>query len=266
MSATQPAHDQQPDRRPDARQSGGDHGIAAARRDRGRPAATSRSTSGRPTSRSCRCSRRSMTPPMPIPKRRPRQRSIRPPRTRLRGRRPGGTQAAEGDLAAAREPTRTARSDCRSTPARQLWHRTERRERRPARGCDRRGPVGAVQQLVHPVRPVLRSRSRPGQQGRQRHGVHPAAARRSALRRRAAHTNFMVLTRATTAPGADGVFGTADDVRPLNTTTPFVDQNQTYSSHPSHQVFLREYVHDRQRPGRDRSSDRGRQWRHGELG
>ena len=28
----------------------------------------------------------------------------------------------------------------------------------------------------------------------------------------------------------------------MNTTTSFVDQNQTYSSHPSHQVFLREYV------------------------
>ncbi len=27
-----------------------------------------------------------------------------------------------------------------------------------------------------------------------------------------------------------------------NHTTPFVDQNQTYTSHPSHQVFLREYV------------------------
>ena len=26
-----------------------------------------------------------------------------------------------------------------------------------------------------------------------------------------------------------------------NTTTPYVDQNQTYTSHPSHQVFLREY-------------------------
>ena len=52
-------------------------------------------------------------------------------------------------------------------------------------------------------------------------------------------TNFMVLTRATVPPGADGVIGTADDVRPVNTTTPFVDQNQTYTSHPSHQVFLR---------------------------
>ena len=28
----------------------------------------------------------------------------------------------------------------------------------------------------------------------------------------------------------------------MNITTPFVDQNQTYTSHPSHQVFLREYV------------------------
>ncbi len=28
---------------------------------------------------------------------------------------------------------------------------------------------------------------------------------------------------------------------PINLTTPFVDQNQTYTSHASHQVFLREY-------------------------
>ena len=36
--------------------------------------------------------------------------------------------------------------------------------------------------------------------------------------------------------------GTADDVHEhTNTTSPFVDQNQTYSSHPSHQVFLRAY-------------------------
>ena len=46
------------------------------------------------------------------------------------------------------------------------------------------------------------------------------------------HTNFMVLTRATV--DAEG--------RATNLTTPFVDQNQTYTSHPSHQVFLREYV------------------------
>ena len=58
-------------------------------------------------------------------------------------------------------------------------------------------------------------------------------------------TNFMVLTRATNQPGPDGVLGTSDDVREhTNTTTPFVDQNQTYTSHPSHQVFLREYVRD----------------------
>jgi Ca2+-binding RTX toxin-like protein len=56
-------------------------------------------------------------------------------------------------------------------------------------------------------------------------------------------TNFMVLTRATLAgPGQDGIMGTADDTnRPVNTTTAYVDQNQTYSSHPSHQVFLRQY-------------------------
>ena len=57
-------------------------------------------------------------------------------------------------------------------------------------------------------------------------------------------TNFMVLTRATIAgPGADGILGNGDDTnRPVNNTTSFVDQNQTYTSHPSHQVFLRQYV------------------------
>ncbi len=67
-------------------------------------------------------------------------------------------------------------------------------------------------------------------------------------------TNFMVLTRATTTgPGADGVLvddpntpanEAADNTthRPINTTTSFVDQNQTYTSHPSHQVFLRAYT------------------------
>ena len=55
------------------------------------------------------------------------------------------------------------------------------------------------------------------------------------------HTNFMVLTRATVSAGPDGIMGTADDIRPVNTTTAYVDQNQTYTSHSSHQVFLRQY-------------------------
>ena len=77
-----------------------------------------------------------------------------------------------------------------------------------------------------------------------------------------ARTNFMALTRATQVvreAGADGAMNTADDTfrariknadgsspdatfETINTTTPFVDQNQTYTSHASHQVFLREYV------------------------
>lgn len=60
--------------------------------------------------------------------------------------------------------------------------------------------------------------------------------------------NFMALTRATiiaTQPGLDGLFGTSDDVRDYNNqTTPWVDQNQTYTSHPTHQAFLREYAID----------------------
>ncbi len=56
-------------------------------------------------------------------------------------------------------------------------------------------------------------------------------------------TNFMVLTRATVDPGPDGLLSTDDDVSDaVNVTSPFVDQNQTYTSHPSHQIFLREYV------------------------
>ena len=46
------------------------------------------------------------------------------------------------------------------------------------------------------------------------------------------HTNFMVMSRASTG----------EDAR--NTTTPWVDQNQTYGSHASHNVFLREYTRD----------------------
>ena len=47
--------------------------------------------------------------------------------------------------------------------------------------------------------------------------------------------NFMALTRATQTV----VNGVAQHE---NTTTSWIDQNQTYTSHPSHQVFLREYV------------------------
>ena len=59
---------------------------------------------------------------------------------------------------------------------------------------------------------------------------------------------FMAMTRSapTDGPGADGIMGTADDTHHEgeNTTTPFVDQNQTYTSHASHQVFVREYEFD----------------------
>ena len=60
------------------------------------------------------------------------------------------------------------------------------------------------------------------------------------------HLRFMTLTRATiatSAPGADGIAGTTDDVRSYNNSTaPLVDLSQNYSSHPAHQVFLREYA------------------------
>jgi Ca2+-binding RTX toxin-like protein len=49
---------------------------------------------------------------------------------------------------------------------------------------------------------------------------------------------FMQLTRGTIVTGADG-FRSAP-----NTDSPFVDQSQTYTSHPSHQVFLRQYANN----------------------
>ena len=67
-----------------------------------------------------------------------------------------------------------------------------------------------------------------------------------------ASQRFMVLTRAQNQPGPDGHLGddpateadeSADDVQDAsNTDSPWVDQSQTYTSHSSHQVFLREYV------------------------
>ncbi len=83
-----------------------------------------------------------------------------------------------------------------------------------------------------------------------------------------ADQRFMVLTRAQNQPGPDGILGdrtpttppttactalntpagcdeSADDVQEAtNTDSPWIDQSQTYSSHPAHQVFLRQYVNN----------------------
>ncbi len=60
-----------------------------------------------------------------------------------------------------------------------------------------------------------------------------------------ARTNFMAVTRSLNQPGPDGQMGTADDVQEAtNTTATFVDQSQTYTSHPSHQVFVRDYANN----------------------
>ena len=78
----------------------------------------------------------------------------------------------------------------------------------------------------------------------------------------------MVLTRAQNQPGPDGILGdnpadadvdeSADDIQNANNTdTPWVDQSQTYTSHSSHQVFLREYViNAASQPGLDRQAAR----------
>jgi Ca2+-binding RTX toxin-like protein len=73
-----------------------------------------------------------------------------------------------------------------------------------------------------------------------------------------ASQRFMVLTRAQNQPGTDGILGddpatavdeSADDIQDAtNTDSPWVDQSQTYTSHSSHQVFLREYVLSADKP------------------
>jgi hypothetical protein len=60
-----------------------------------------------------------------------------------------------------------------------------------------------------------------------------------------AHLRFMALTRATpTLVDPDGDGPLAAEAQHTNTTTSWIDQNQTYTSHASHQVFLREYELD----------------------
>ncbi len=78
----------------------------------------------------------------------------------------------------------------------------------------------------------------------------------------------MVLTRGQNQAGPDGVLGNADDIQDAdNTDTPLVDQSQTYTSHGSHQAFLREYELDaanhpmRHRPP-PRRSERGQRTGH----
>ncbi len=64
---------------------------------------------------------------------------------------------------------------------------------------------------------------------------NPATTVNEAADNLPAHLRFMALTRATPTI-VDGV------PQHENTTTSWIDQNQTYTSHASHQVFLREYV------------------------
>jgi len=72
----------------------------------------------------------------------------------------------------------------------------------------------------------------------------PETARDEAADNLPASKRFMVITRAKNQPGPDGVVGddpltpddeSADDIQDAtNTDTPWVDQQQTYSSHASH--------------------------------
>ena len=94
--------------------------------------------------------------------------------------------------------TLEAAREVRDTALEPFGDRHGRRQRPSPRHRPGRGPFGAVQLLVHAVRPVLRSRSRPR---RTRAAAAPSSFRCSRTTRSTSpgsHTNFMVLTRATT--------------------------------------------------------------------
>ena len=97
------------------------------------------------------------------------------------------------------------------------------------------GLYRAVQCLDDVLRPVLRPRPRSGDQGRHRHGLHPAAAGRSALRA-GQPDQFHGADARDQLPGPTASRTPTHDrghrrrhPRTENTTTPFVDQNQTYT-------------------------------------
>ena len=70
----------------------------------------------------------------------------------------------------------------------------------------------------------------------------PATATAACADNLPANLRFMPLTRGKNQAGEDGILGTTDDVQDaVNTDSPWVDQSQTYTSHSSHQAFLREY-------------------------
>ena len=88
-------------------------------------------------------------------------------------------------------------------------------------------PLQADDPLIAGPDNIARQRRRPA--GRPRFMVHDARDQPARAGRRLGDT-------ATLGRSAD------DIQEAINPTTPWVDQNQTYTSHPSHQVFLREYA------------------------
>ena len=165
---------------------------------------------------------------------------------------PVTTGAAVVDPAASTDQQPDRRPDGDQPGRRRRGRSGPRRSRHPARSSSQRGPrrrpVRAVQLVVHAVRPVLRPRPRPGQQGRPTDMRARLRARWTPTTRcscQGSPTNFMVLTRAIARRRPEAT----------NQTTPFVDQSQTYTSHPSHQVFLREY--DARTAGTSRSRPAG---------
>ena len=80
------------------------------------------------------------------------------------------------------------------------------------------------------------------------HGLHASRLPTTRCSYPARRPNFMVLNRTTNQPGPTRSRYRGRRARGDEHDASFVDQNQTYTSHPSHQVFLREYALSRGKP------------------
>ena len=212
------------------------------------------------------------------PDRRPDSRQSGRHRRRAHAKRPAAVVPAAAETQRGTEPLRPLRHHAPDTgrhdAARPLASTASRWMATPssAQRFARRRPVVAVQRLDDDLRPVLRPRPRSRRQGRQRHVYRAALSRTIRSTSPGGQTTSWSLTRVTVdGPGADGISArpTTSPARQNITTTPWVDQNQTYASTARSRCSCANTSPDAD--GKPiatghAASDRQAEWRPGDLG
>ena len=259
----EPAHHLQPDRRPDAGQSGGDPDRAAARR-LGGPDGRSRRRHAPSTRRSSRPSTREYQARVVVQnaqRRRPTADGDRRPPRRRQAAADRGCHAA-----APCAELRRRRAWCATPPSSRSaspWTATTSSLPNIAPDEGLSAPFNSWFTLFGQFFDHGLDLVNKGGSGTVFIPLQPD----DPLYVAGSHTNFMVLTRATVSAGADGVMGTADDVA--------AGQHHDFVRRPEPDLYLaslapgvpaRVRLDGRRRAGRDRQADRGRQRRHGDLG